>query len=83
TIAGGPIYTAVALYVSAMFLRDAWRVACRTEAEAEADKFRSEKRLFGFSIVFLFALFGGFIADALLRAGLGLAGIDFYWPVWF
>ncbi|MEM6356718.1 MAG: heme o synthase [Pseudomonadota bacterium] len=83
TVAGGPIYTAVAVYVSAIFLRDAWRVARRSEAVAEADKFRAEKRLFGFSIVFLFALFGGFIADALLRAGLGFAGIEFYWPVWF
>ncbi|MEM6943473.1 MAG: heme o synthase [Pseudomonadota bacterium] len=83
TEAGGPIYAAVAVYVSAVFLRDALRVARRTEAMAEADRYAAEKRLFGFSIVFLFALFGAFIADAALRVALAAAGVTAAWPVWF
>ena len=78
TVAGGPVYLAVALWINARFLSRAWAVRRRDEAAAVADGFRAEKRLFGASIVYLFALFGAFIADAALRAVVG----DFGWPIW-
>ncbi len=77
TTAGGPIYLVVSTVACAVFLRGAWRVA-RGGDEATADDYRAEKRLFGVSIVFLFAVFGALILDALLRAVAG----PFAWPVW-
>jgi heme O synthase-like polyprenyltransferase len=44
-----------------------------------ADGYRAEKKLFGVSIVYLFALFAAFILDAAARAVAGPLG----WPVWF
>jgi len=44
-----------------------------------ADGYRAEKRLFWVSIVYLFALFSAFIAEAALGAMIG----PFDWPVWF
>ncbi|MEM6621374.1 MAG: heme o synthase [Pseudomonadota bacterium] len=78
TVAGGPIYLVVASLASARFLLEAWRVGRRTEEMAKADSHAREKRLFGISIAYLFAIFGAMIADAVLR---GLIG-DFGWPVW-
>jgi protoheme IX farnesyltransferase len=79
TVAGGPIYLAVALVANAVFLHGAWRVARRGKDVAIGDGYRAEKKLFGVSILYLFALFGAFITDAVLRAV--TAGT--YWPVWF
>ena len=79
TVAGGPIYLAVALVANAVFLHRAWRVARRGQDQAIGDGYRAEKKLFGVSILYLFALFGAFIADAVLRTV--VVGID--WPVWF
>ncbi|MEM6547687.1 MAG: heme o synthase [Pseudomonadota bacterium] len=78
TASGGPFYLAVSLWVSARFLFAAWRVAERDEAEAAADSFAVEKRMFGISITYLFALFGALIGDALLTALFGR--LD--WLVW-
>ena len=77
TIAGGPIYLVVATLASLKFAKDAWHVSRRTGAMAEADKFASEKRLFGTSIMYLFAIFGAVIADAIVRLAVGP-----YWPQW-
>ncbi len=77
TSAGGPIYLTVAVLAGGKFLLDAWRVSRRTGRETDA--YAAEKRLFGTSIVYLFAIFGAFILDALLRAVAGPLG----WPVWF
>jgi protoheme IX farnesyltransferase len=84
TVAGGPIYLAVALVANAVFLHGAWRVARRGQDAAVADGYRDEKKLFGVSILYLFALFCAFIADAALRVGFvgaGFFGVD--WPVWY
>ena len=78
TVAGGPVYLTVATIASLRFLHDAWKVSHRTEAAAEADSYAAEKRLFGTSIVYLFAVFGALIGDAVLRALAGPIG----WPVW-
>ena len=79
TVAGGPIYFAVATAASLKFLLDAWRVSLRGEVQAKADNYRAEKKLFGTSILYLFAVFGALIGDALVRALAGPIG----WPVWF
>jgi protoheme IX farnesyltransferase len=64
---GGPLYLAVALVLNALFLRGAWAIWRRTEAEAEADGYATEKRFFRFSLSYLFLHFGAFLAEAALR----------------
>ena len=77
TPAGGPVTLIAALWADAALLIAASRVAGRATEAAVADRYASEKRLFGVSIVYLFAIFGAVIADAALRA---LTGWD-VWPV--
>ncbi|MEM9043177.1 MAG: heme o synthase [Pseudomonadota bacterium] len=72
TSAGGPVTLAVSLYANALMLRWAWAVKQGGGAE-----FRAEKKLFGTSIIYLFAVFGAVIADALIRLITGP-----YWMVW-
>ncbi len=77
---GGPVYLAGALLLNARLLRDAWAVWRRDEADAVADRFRMEKRFFGFSIFYLTTLFCLLLAEAVLRAfHLTPAG----WPMLF
>ncbi|OQW44672.1 MAG: protoheme IX farnesyltransferase [Proteobacteria bacterium SG_bin5] len=61
----GAIYGAVALAGTAWFGYLALRVATRLRAGAD-DKMRPEKRLFAFSIVYLFLLFGALVVDKLV-----------------
>ncbi len=79
TVAGGPIYLAVALAANVAFLRGAWAVSRRSHAAAEADLYLAEKKLFGVSIVYLFVLFAAVVADAAIDAALGAVA----WPVWY
>jgi protoheme IX farnesyltransferase len=78
TVAGGPVYLAVALVANAVFLRRAWKVLRRSQDVAAVDGYRAEKKLFGVSILYLFALFAAFIVEAALAAMIG----PFDWPVW-
>ena len=86
TVAGGPVYLAVALVAGAAFLRAAWTVALRTPAQARADRHGAEKRLFGLSILYLFVVFGAFmaqaLADRLVGASAWLSDWSGAWPVW-
>ena len=72
TPVGGPVYLAAALVLNAIFLkgaRDIWR---RDEATAEADGYAVEKRVFRFSLWYLFLHFGALLLEAgLHRFGLG------------
>ena len=77
TVAGGPVYFAIALASGAVFLRESWTVAWRTAEAARRDRHAAEKRLFAYSIVYLFVLFGAFMAEAALGGTLGPG-----WPVW-
>ena len=77
TPAGGPLTFAAAIIATAAFTLRARAVARRGETDARDDGYRAEKRLFGVSIVYLFAVFGALIGDAALRALLG--GLP--WPV--
>ena len=56
-----------AIVLNAVFLGLAFRVWRRDEATSEADGFAAEKRLFRFSLAYLFLHFGALLADAALR----------------
>ncbi len=78
TAVGGPVYLAAALVLNALFLKGAWEIWRRDDAQAAADKFRVEKRFFGFSIAYLFLHFVVLLLEEVLRAfSLSPAG----WPV--
>ncbi len=77
---GGPVYLAGALVLNALFVRGAWRVWRRDAIAAHADRYRVEKRFFGFSIVYLTQHFVLLLVEAGLRAlDLSPAG----WPMLF
>jgi protoheme IX farnesyltransferase len=65
----GWIYGVVALVCGALFLQLAWRVYRDREGAAAAT---AAKRLFAFSLLYVFALFAALLADNLL-ARLGIA----------
>ncbi|MFN3262581.1 MAG: heme o synthase [Pikeienuella sp.] len=73
TAIGGLFYLVAAGALSAEFLRLAALVGIRSEEAAEADGHRAEKRLFKFSILWLFLVFSALAVEAGLRhAGLAL-----------
>jgi heme o synthase len=75
---GGPVYLAGAALLSGRFVLEGLRLWRRDAAAAEADRFRAEKRAFGFSILYLFLIFGLILIEAVLGAlGLKVPG----WPV--
>jgi protoheme IX farnesyltransferase len=74
TSIGGPIYLVAAVALNAIFVARSWRVARRTDAAAKADRHLGEKRLFGFSILYLFLVFTALAAQAVIGAPAG-------WPV--
>ncbi|MGX7894717.1 heme o synthase [Tsuneonella sp. HG222] len=69
----GWIYGAAALLLSGLFLVMAVPVAARRSVPAEqgGDRMQPEKRLFGYSVLYLFALFAALVADHML---LGVGG---------
>ncbi len=81
TSIGGPVYLAGALALNAILVSGAVAIFRRDEARAEADRFRTEKWFFGFSIVYLFLHFCLFLAEAGLRAT-GLTA-PLGWPALF
>lgn len=62
--ATGPLYAALAVGLGAGFLWFAWCVRRSTTGDPKAMK--AEKRLFAYSILYLFLLFAGVAADALI-----------------
>ena len=72
TSIGGPFTLAAAVVLNAIFLKGAWDIWQRDEVQAEADKYAVEKRVFKFSLAYLFLHFTAFLIEALLKAyGLG------------
>jgi len=67
----GPVYGIAALVLSGAFLLLSLPVAFRKRTGAE-DAMKPEKRLFGFSVLYLFALFAALVADRLIW-GQGMA----------
>jgi protoheme IX farnesyltransferase len=69
---GGPFTLAVAVVLNAMFLLGAWRIWRRAEETAIADRYAVEKKVFRFSLSYLFLHFGAFLIEAALHPfGLG------------
>ncbi len=67
TSIGGWLYLAVSVALNARFLYAAWLVWQRTDADAEADRFATEKWMFRISLSYLFLHFGVLMAEAGLR----------------
>ena len=67
TSVGGPIYLTTALVLNALFLKGAWDIWRRDEAAAEADGYATERKVFRFSLVYLFLHFGALLGDAIWR----------------
>ncbi len=63
----GPVYLAAAVVLNAIFLKGAWDIWQRDEAMAEADDYAVEKRVFKFSLLYLFLHFGALLLDAIWR----------------
>lgn len=68
TSIGGWVYFLTALGFNAVFVWGALKISGTAEADAEATKYKYEKKYFVFSIFYLFAHFGALLVDALLRA---------------
>ena len=66
TSVGGPVYMAAAVVLQGLFLRGAWAIRRRGEAEAAADGYAVEKRVFRFSLLYTFALFAALMVEAAL-----------------
>ena len=64
----GPIYGVAALVLNAIFLVLAFRVLANKASEPSA--MQPEKKLFAYSILYLFVLFGAIVADKLLTRGI-------------
>jgi len=60
----GAIYGAAAFALSGLFLAMTFPVAFRVSTDG--DGMKPEKRLFGFSVIYLFALFAALVADRLI-----------------
>jgi len=72
TSIGGPVYLAVALVLNALFLKGAYDIWRRDEAQAEADDYKVEKSVFRLSLWYLFLHFGAILIEALLPAAWGI-----------
>ena len=69
---GGPLTLAVAVVLNAAFIAGGVRIARRSEAAAEADKYKAEKAFFRFSLAYLFLHFGALLIErSLMPFGLG------------
>lgn len=71
TSIGGPVYLATAVLLNLGFLYGAWAILRRDEDVAAADKYKVEKQVFTFSLLYLFLHFVALFAEAVLH-GLGL-----------
>jgi protoheme IX farnesyltransferase len=67
TDVAGPIYLVTALVMNALFLKGAYDIWRREEAAAEADNYAVERRVFKFSLLYLFLHFGALLLDAVWR----------------
>ena len=67
TILGGPLYLTVCLPLNLWFTVGAIRIFRRNELIAKADNFKVEKKVFVFSIFYLFAHFGAIGFETLLK----------------
>jgi len=73
TSIGGPVYLIAAVVMNVLFVKGAIDIWRRDEAASEADGYVTEKRVFRFSLYYLFLHFGALLVEATLR-GFGLGG---------
>ena len=69
TSIGGPLTLVVALVLNAVFLKGAFDMWRRTDADSEADNHAVEKGLFKWSLLYLFVHFAIFVVEAALPFG--------------
>ena len=67
TSIGGPVYMAVAVGMNLWFLKGAYDIWRRTDADSEADSHKVEINVFKVSLYYLFAHFLALLAEAALR----------------
>ncbi|MBL4626966.1 MAG: protoheme IX farnesyltransferase [Roseicyclus sp.] len=67
TSVAGPVYLATAIVLNVIFVKGAWDIWRREEDAAEADNYAVEKRVFKFSLLYLFLSFGALLIDAIWR----------------
>lgn len=60
---GGPIYLAVSVVLNAVFIAGGWKLWRRSEAEAEADGYKAERKVFWFSLLYLFLHFAALLVE--------------------
>lgn len=68
TSIGGPVYLAVSVVLNLVFLFGAWAIWKRDEVVAQADKYAVEKKVFRFSLYYLFLHFVALLVEAVLHA---------------
>lgn len=68
TSIGGPLYLATALVLNAIFLQGAFAIWRRTEEQAEADNYATEKRFFKFSLLYLALHFTALLGEVVLKS---------------
>ena len=68
TSIGGMVYLVTSALLNAGFVLGAVLILRRTEETAQADKYKVEKKVFTFSLAYLFLHFGALLIEASLRA---------------
>jgi protoheme IX farnesyltransferase len=68
TTIGGPIYLTTSVVLNLWFVKGAYDIWCRKDADADADNYAVEKQVFKVSLYYLFLHFGALLAEAALRA---------------
>lgn len=72
TSIGGPVYMAAAVVLNILFVKGGYDIWKRTETQALEDDYKTEKKVFRFSLLYLFLHFGALLAEAGLSVfGLG------------
>ncbi|HHS93838.1 MAG TPA: protoheme IX farnesyltransferase [Rhodobacterales bacterium] len=72
TSIGGPVYMAVALGLNGLFIKGAFTILRRSDADSEVDKHLAERRFFKLSLAYLFGHYGALLIEATLKIwGLG------------
>jgi protoheme IX farnesyltransferase len=72
TAIGGPVYLTAAVILNVLFMKGAYDIWRRDEAQSEADGYKVEKRFFRLSLWYLFLHFGVILVEALLPAAWGI-----------
>ena len=72
TAIGGPVYLTAAAILNVLFMKGAYDIWRRDEAQSEADGYKVEKSFFRLSLWYLFLHFGAILVEALLPAAWGI-----------